>query len=180
MSTYSEPMVARVIGVNKSRVASMRKFKLSRPADWELENAVVVYTEAGLKNLLAALGLRAGDFAWPAPEASDTPQVQFVARIEAIDGAEQATESTGAMLEKIHEGVARLEAVDAARPVVKLTVTRISRNQTILYAATVEGGEVPVKVSSNVNFVPEMTIEARPYGHVYFFEGRCPRCKGRF
>lgn len=179
MRTYPEPMVSRVIGVAKPRLAVHRKLRLTREEDWVLDNAVVAYTEAGLKKMLEVLGLSGAVFDWPSSGSGGNPPAAFAARIEAIDGAGGAVE-TSSMLEKIHESVERLEAADDARPRVKLTVSRVSRNPTIVYGVTLEGEEVPVKVANNVNFIPEMVLEARPEGNVYYFEGRCPRWRGRW
>lgn len=177
MRTYTEPMVARVIGVAKPRLAVLRKLRLTREVDWVLANAVVAYTEAGLKKMLDVLGLSGAVFEWPDMDGSANPPAEFAARLEAVDGAGGGLES---VVEKISVGVERLEAARAARPRVRLTVTRVSRNPAIIYAATLEGEEVPVKVANNVNFIPEMVLEARPEGNVYYFEGRCPRWRGRW
>lgn len=66
----------------------------------------------------------------------------------------------------------------------ELKVTRIpTRNTRILEAQKKDGRTVRVRVPSNVNFLPGMTISAReegPYADVMTLEGRCPRYRGRW
>lgn len=56
-------------------------------------------------------------------------------------------------------------------------------NNRIIRAKTSEGRVVHVRVKSNVNFTPKMTIRAKPdagNNNVYEYIGRYPRFRGRF
>jgi hypothetical protein len=193
--TYGEPMVARVIGVQKARLVGVRKAKLTRGADWDLDKAVVVYTECGLQKILVELGLADKAFAWPAAESEgqhgSTPDE---AGIEATDGSALAVESpispekivviAAAAAQAVGVECVRVVSIEEARPLVDLVVTSISRNPTIVYAQLLDGSDqVEVKVATNVNFIPGQALQARAPAagaSLYYFEGRCPRWKGRY
>ena len=228
MTTYAEPMVARVSGVKKALLVKTRKAALLRETDWVLDGAVVAYTPAGLKKILDLLGVDGAALAWPTAGAPDTPQTEEEAREEAADGgaeasqpivetptptpAEPADESAPAdlalgaeaflRLSQAHAdknpgerrpdaaaviaaGIALQQAALDAREVQTLTITRISRNP-ILVHARLEGDPVErtIRVRTNINFLPRMTITARPPAAggapVWFHVGNCPRWRGRY
>jgi hypothetical protein len=197
--TYAEPMVARVIGVQKSRLVSVRKLKLARDVDWLLEKAVVVYTEAGLAKILVELGLANGAFLWPTAEnEGQAGCAEREAEIEATDGLGEAieTEVEPEKIAVIAAAVATFSpgelvsslaiAIDkvAARSLVDLVLVRTSRNPMIVYATPAAGGEeVPVKVANNAHFIPGMHLTARAPvegSSLYYLEGRVPRWRGRY
>lgn len=179
MNLYPEPLVARVTGVNRHVLAAARRMHLQKGDDWTLENSVTCYLPSGLKKLLAALGLSDAALAWPdAPTATDDrsatpPDVTPDPEKNPVPPAPSAVAT-------------RVDAVgagDSARPLVDLKVTAISRNPSIVHAAATGRPAVLVRVRTNMNFVVGMPIRARapaPGGTLYFFEGQCPRWKGRY
>ena len=190
--TYAEPMVARVIGVQKAHLVGVRKAKLARETDWTLDKAVVVYTEAGLAKILVELGLANAAFVWPTGETADqSGETEAEPRIEAISGSGVAMapaiepEKIAAIAAAVAVAgeCARVVSVEEARPLVTLVVARTSRNPSILYARPVDGEEVTVKVSYNAHFLPGMQLQARAPvagASLYYFEGRVPRWRGRY
>lgn len=190
MTSFPEPLVARVVGIQKARIASIRRSKLSRDADWQLEKSVVAYTSGGLDRLLAELGLSGRVYTWPEQSGGECPAGADAPQIEASAGQGEALE-TEIPPEKIAvitaaalaAGVERVLEIRAANELVHLTVTRISRNPSIVYAVGDAGAEVSVRVASNVNFLAGMGLTARPPSAgstLYYLEGRCPRWRGRW
>ena len=191
MTSFPEPLVARTLGVQKGRIASLRRVKLARDVDWQLEKSVVVYTQAGLDHLITELGLAGRVYTWPdqsSPESAGGPPEPQI----------EASGDTGKALEEqippekiavitaaaLAAGVERVVEIREADALVGLTVTRTSLNPTIVFASIPgSDAEVPVRVASNVNFMAGMAIHARPPaagGTLHYFEGRCPRWRGRW
>ena len=192
-SPLQEPTVARAVGISKARLVAFRKNSLEREVDWRLEGAVVTYTAGGLEKLLAGLGLAADAFK-PAvfEEAVFARRGPESEQIEAIGGGGEATEMAeegagngyGAEIQR-----AVIETVDrvAARVAVELRVVRQARNPRIVLATTPQtpGVELRVVVRENRNFLPGMTLRAKPADDtadttLYYLDGRCPRWRGRW
>lgn len=64
--TYSEPLVARVTGINKKVIAQRRRHTCLKKVDWMLLGGVVHFTDNGLKKICRELSLDAAAFEWPA------------------------------------------------------------------------------------------------------------------
>lgn len=184
MTSYPEPMVARVTGVSREVVATTRKAALVKLEDWTLVDSVVCFTAPGLKKLLSSLGLAEDAFAWEgAPAApgdrSATPP-SAPSDPEKNSSVPAAVSPAGAVAARVEAAAAEV----AARAAVDLTVTKISRNPTIVHASPGPGAEdVLVRVRTNVNFTAGMPITARAPAvgsQLYHFEGNCPRWKGRY
>lgn len=74
---------------------------------------------------------------------------------------------------------------EQARPVLVLTVTKIARFNPHIVFARQEGAtaDVRIRVKTNVNFIPGMSIRARAPAagsDVYSHEGHCPRRRGHY
>lgn len=184
MTSYPEPMVARVTGVSRETLAKTRKADLLKGEDWTLADSVVCYTPPGLKKLLSSLGLGDTAFAWESPatatsDRSATPP-SATSDPKKISSVPVAVSAAGAVAARVEAAAADV----AARPIVELTVTKISRNPSIVHATEGEGrADVLVRVRTNANFTPGMRLPARapaPGSLLYHFEGNCPRWKGRF
>jgi len=180
MTTYPEPMVARVIGIPKTRIAKLRKETLTRPGDWDLIKHVVHYQKEGLEKLLEGLGLDAEVFGWAEPgeaKAKAAPKAEPAEATPAAPNEAPAPEKnfTGA------DAVAKqVEAAD--RPMIELTVAKLSRNPLVLHATTPGGAEVLVKVKVNRNFRAGMKLKAKEPKRpgVWFHVGNCPRRPGHY
>jgi hypothetical protein len=76
------------------------------------------------------------------------------------------------------------ETLMAAAPMnglAELTVVRCYPNPRMVRATTADGQAVDVRVKTNKNFVPRMTLKARLVtAGKYEMEGRCPRTRGRY
>lgn len=160
---YPEPMVARTVGLSRSRLKQLRQAHLGED-DWALVNSVVTYSAQALEKMLASAGLRAGDFRWPTP-----PGRPGVA----------AGESGGTAA----AGDPAAQAVSVP-PLCELRVVNLCGNPILVFA---EGpgaeGVVRVRVRSNVNFMRGMLLKARAPqspGGLWHHEGACPRFKGRY
>lgn len=176
--TYPEPLVARTTGVNRETVAAARKSILEKGTDWTLENSVVCYSADGLKKLLRTLGLAEAPFVWP--DAGNATGDPAATPLRFTSVPQKISVSAGAVAAR----VAAAGVTAAARPLVDLRVTTLSRNPSIVHASA-DGGRtlVLVRVRTNVNFTAGMLIRARapgPGGTLYHFEGQCPRWKGRY
>lgn len=190
MTLYPEPLVARNTGVSREKVAEARRAALVKGDDWQLENSVVCYTAPGLKKLLDSLGLADAPLAWPdassaARDPSATPPSS------APDQASVPAEKSSIALAPaaVAARVSAAGAVSAARAFVDLVVVSLSRNPTIVHARRVADAcpdpraYVLVRVRTNANFVSGMKLKARapaPGSTLYYYEGQCPRWKGRY
>lgn len=178
MNSFPEPMVARVTGCSRETLVGVRRTFMEKDTHWTLENSVVCYTPAGLKKLLEATGLGNEAFAWEAaptgkgdPSATPLRSASDVKKI-----------SPGGPVRAVAAGVAAAGAAVAARPLVALRVTAISRNPAIVHATDGQATHL-VRVRTNENFTVGMPIKARAPAAgstLYYYEGNCPRWKGRY
>jgi hypothetical protein len=176
----TEPLVARVTGVKKSQLATLRQALLSKGPHWDLERNVVVYSREGLEKIFPRLGLRFEDFPWTQNQASaddsdDTPDET------PIDATLSAPGTTAPQSEAIAPATKQAVTIEERR-LLSGQVVRLSRNP-IMLIAKVEDQEVCVRVRENKNFLPGMEVlirEPGPGSELWYFEGRLPRWKGRY
>lgn len=152
---HTEQALARILGIKKNRLVSLRRTHLARGTDWEVQGAVVCYTPAGVQKLrdLAARPVAPGD----------------AANAGSVDDADAETEALAATEQAIPE-------------LLELVVLRICPNPSLVICQHGET-EVRVRVRTNLNFVPGMRLPARQprnAGDAWFHEGRLPRFKGRY
>lgn len=114
----------------------------------------------------------------PTPSPESPPKIDLSAATPGPAMPSEAPASSAtitAALDELIEG--------AARPV-ELRVLRISHNPTMLFAHKGDRKELRVRVASNANFLPGMTLNALPPAKggpdIWHMVGRCPRWRGRY
>ncbi len=183
MTTFAETLVARVVGIQKKRVAEARKSgALEKGADWMLENACVVYTPDGLKKICRALGVDAGAWIWPGPDEAE-PQPSDAADEEMEPTAAEGQPASCSGIENQPTATivaASVEQIQATAELVEIVVTRTAPNPRIVFGRF-EERIVTVGVRDNKNFKPGMKLQAHHAGGDYFrMFGNCPRWPGRW
>lgn len=170
--------MARSLNVSRDTLATVRQQRLVKGTDWTSERNAVCFTSVGLKKMLGVLGLAETLLAqFDAPTATGGPS-GATPEADSIDGKKIAAPAT------LASQVTAAARAEAARPTVDMRVVSLSRNPTILHASADSGKTtVLVRVRTNENFVPGMPIRVRapaPGQQLHFFEGHCPRWKGRY
>jgi hypothetical protein len=106
-------------------------------------------------------------------------------KVSQAHAAEKSAERRPDAAAVVAAGIALQQAALASRELQTLTITRLSRNPMLVHARGQDGGaEVTVRVKTNINFLPAMTLTARPpaagAAPVWFHVGNCPRWRGRY
>lgn len=159
--SYYERLLAPLLGFTRDDLVYIRREVLEKEQGaWRYEGRDIVITQLGLDLILTRLRESQND----APLAIDFSAAQV---------------PTGKK-----EGPPAL-LMDRPAPEkkagVQLTVVRCYPNPRMLQATTPAGKKVDVRVKTNKNFVPKMTLEAREVcPGKYEMEGRCPRTRGRY
>lgn len=170
MSTYAEPMVARVTGIPKRTLVEQRQASCEKGPDWLLMNGVVHYTEAGLAKICAKLRLDQAGLRWPeetvpAPAGAPGPtspsepekggaeasaSTDEAATLEpgtlsdAVNGPAEPAPATESGPSPVTAAVAIANGVDHAPDPVEVTLTEVPvRGNTTLLYGTVADPEAP-------------------------------------
>ena len=165
-SLYCERQVAELLGLSRDSVRYLRGEHLTKKEGWTMQGRDVALTEAGLKKLLEVLAQ---------PEVDLTPALILRPPEPAPEKKEGAPANDPAP-------PAPAAGAATTRPgLVELTVLRCYPNIQMLRATDPNGAQVDVRVKTNRNFVPRMTLHGRMVcPGKYEMEGRCPRSRGRY
>lgn len=163
MGLVPEAKLAEQLGLSRDELRYLRETHCTEGAHFRRERGHVFWTPAGIASAKKEAGAGgAADQAGSAGREKDG----------AADAPPVAPEGAGEPATLAEEGV------------IELTVFSVpARNTRILDARKKDGRAVRVRVSSNVNFMPGMTFQAkwgREFEDVYVLEGRCPRWRGKW
>lgn len=160
---YSEKKLAEIFGLTRDDLRHARKTALKKERDFTEIPAGIVLTASGIGRLIEY---------WRATGLRTTITLEQLAAClvhhSDIADPEEPTTANG-----------------SAPPwdtMVALRVVRTFSNPRCLEARFPDGRRVQVTVGSNLNFVPNMGLNARPKAPgspVYELVGRCPKRKGR-
>lgn len=179
LTTFPEPMVARVAGVKKAVLAALRREHLVKDTDWQLAGAVVHYTQSGLERVLRHAGIDAKAFSWPMDLKPGVPSTDS----DSGDAPEATAPKPDAAAQAVSDEIERVADAVAARALAQLFVRSVPKNPKILFCSLASGEVVPVRVRENKNFRAGMFLKARepgPGSTAYNHEGNCPRFPGRY
>lgn len=166
---YYERTLAPLLGISRDDLVYLRGevLKKKKKGLWRREGREIVIAESGLALILGRLR-----------EASNSAPVD-VDFSQALVPAPEKKSPPLLLMERNPIPVAT--PAPASNGLVELTVHKLYPNAKMLRAATPAGELVDVRVKTNRNFVPRMTLKARLVcPGKYEMEGRCPRTRGRY
>lgn len=165
---FYERTVAILLGLTREEVRYIRFELLKKETGWRRNGRDVVLTKAGVDQLLEHL--RASK--------NDPPATLDLS--EALVPPSEKKGPVGPLL-LCDRATAAANDRHAKPDLVLLTVIRCYPNPTMIRASEPAGGVVDVRVKTNKNFVPKMTLHGRLVcPGKYEMEGRCPRTRGRY
>jgi hypothetical protein len=165
---FYERTIAKILGLSREDLRYVRFELLKKNQGWRMDGRDVVYTQAGVDHLLHHLSASKNNLAATTDLSA------------AIVPASKKKTPPGPL--PLRDPAPTPAPPTAARNgLVELTVLRCYPNPSMLRALDPEGAAVDVRVRTNKNFVPKMTLQGRLVcPGKYEMEGRCPRTRGRY
>lgn len=177
---YYERLLAPILGISREDLVYLRGEVLKKnKRGWWREGRDIVITGAGLRLILERLRATSNS----APVEVDLSPALVSGSEEKKEGPEPAPVDGAEDPHRDEEPPPpkALPPPAARNGLVELTVLRCYPNPRMLRATTTDGQAVDVRVKTNKNFVPRMTLKARLVtAGKYEMEGRCPRTRGRY